>query len=187
MELSTERLLLRRWRDADRVPFAAINADPQVMEHFPAPLSRAESDAFLDQRVLPHLAEHGYGLWAVERRDDGAFLGTVGLMWQTFPAPFTPALEVGWRLAAHAWGHGYATEAGNASLQHAFDRIGVDEVVSMTSVSNTSSRAVMERLGMTRDPDDDFDHPRVPDGSPLRRHVLYRLSRRQWSATVAPA
>jgi ribosomal-protein-alanine N-acetyltransferase len=108
-------------------------------------------------------------------------------MWQTFPAPFTPALEVGWRLAAHAWGHGYATEAGNASLQHAFDAIKVDEVVSMTSVSNTPSRAVMERLGMTRDPDDDFDHPRVPDGSPLRRHVLYRLSRRQWSATVAPA
>ncbi len=187
MELSTERLLLRGWRDADRAPFAALNADPQVMEHFPAPLSRAESDAFLDQRVLPHLAEHGYGLWAVERRNDGAFLGTAGLMWQTFPASFTPALEVGWRLAVHAWGHGYATEAGNASLQHAFDRIGVDEVVSMTSVSNTPSRAVMERLGMTRDPDDDFDHPRVPDGSPLRRHVLYRLSRRQWSATVARA
>lgn len=187
MELTTARLLLRAWRDADRAPFASLNADPQVMEHFPAPLSRAESDAFLEQRLLPHLAEHGYGMWAVERRSDGAFLGTVGLMWQTFPASFTPALEVGWRLARPAWGHGYATEAARASLRHAFDAAGVEEVVSMTSVANASSRAVMERLGMTRDPDDDFDHPRVPEGSALRRHVLYRLTRAQWSEQVAQA
>ena len=166
MELRTERLLLRGWRDADRAAFAMLNADPQVMQHFPAPLSRAESDAFLDQRVLPHLAEHGYGLWAVERRSDGAFLGTVGLMWQTFPARFTPALEVGWRLARPAWGHGYATEAAHASLRHAFDGVGVDEVVSMTSVSNAPSRAVMERLGMTRDPERRLRPPPRPRGQP---------------------
>lgn len=177
---STERLLLRRWRDDDRAPFAALNADAEVMAHFVAPLSRAESDAFLDDRVLPHFTEHGYGMWAVERRSDGRFLGTVGLMWQTFPAAFTPALEVGWRLARHAWGHGYATEAARASLAYAFAATDVPEVVSMTAPANVRSIAVMERLGMTRDPADDFEHPRVPQGHRLRVHVLHRVTRRRW-------
>lgn len=181
-ELVTERLVLRAWRDDDREALAAINADPQVMAYFPAPLTRAGSDAFLDDRVLPHFAEHGYGMWALERRSDEALLGTVGLMWQTFPAPFTPALEVGWRLARSAWGHGYATEAARTVLDQAFEATGVDEVVSMTSPLNRRSCAVMQRLGMTHDPADDFDHPRVPVDHPLRRHVLYRLSRARWSA-----
>ena len=185
-ELASERLVLRAWRDDDRAPLADINADPRVMEHFPAPLTREGSDAFLDDRVLPHFAEHGYGMWALERSSDGAFLGTVGLMWQTFPAPFTPALEVGWRLARSAWGNGYATEAAGTALAYAFDAVGVPEVVSMTSPLNRRSRAVMRRLGMTHDPADDFDHPGVPVDHPLQRHVLHRLSRERWSRLRGP-
>jgi ribosomal-protein-alanine N-acetyltransferase len=179
-QIATERLLLRPWREADRAPWASLNADPEVMAHFVAPLTREQSDAFLDDRLLPHLAEHGYGMWAVERRSDGRFLGSVGLMWQTFPAPFTPALEVGWRLARHAWGHGYATEAAGAGVVYAFEETDVSEVVSMTAPANVASIAVMRRLHMTHDPADDFEHPRVPPGHPLRRHVLHRLSRRRW-------
>lgn len=173
-ELSTERLLLRRWREADLVPFAAMNADPEVMEHFPAPLSRAESDALVE-KIEAGFERHGFGLWALESRADGTFLGFTGLSVPSFEAPFTPAVEVGWRLARFAWGHGYATEAARAALGVAFGELRLGEVVSFTSVRNVRSRAVMERLGMTRDPADDFEHPLIAAGDPLRPHVLYRV------------
>ncbi len=165
--------MLRRWRAADRDPFAALNADPVVMEHFVAPLTRGESDGLVD-RIEDHFDREGWGLWAVEVADTGTFIGFTGLWPATFDAPFTPAVEVGWRLAQEGWGQGYATEAARASLQDGFDRVGLDEVVSMTAVGNSRSRSVMERLGMARDPADDFDHPNVPVGHPIRRHVLYR-------------
>ena len=180
--LETERLLLREFLDRDREPFAALNADPRVMEHFPHRLTREESDAFVDRMVV-RWAEDGVGLWALERRSDGAFLGFTGLARHTFEARFTPAIEVGWRLAVDAWGHGYATEAARASLRFGFEDRGLDEILSWTTVANLRSRAVMERLGMTRDPADDFDHPNVPVGSPIRPHVLYRLSRGDWFAS----
>ena len=176
VELRTERLLLRTWRDADREPYAALNADPVVMEHFPAPLSRGESDAHVD-RILAAFDEHGWGLWAVERADTGRLVGFTGLAVPRHPLPFLPCVEVGWRLARSAWGHGFATEAAREALRVGFDEVGLDEVMSFTAVGNTRSRAVMERLGMVHDPADDFDHPALPVGHPLRRHVLYRLRR----------
>ena len=179
--LATQRLLLRRWRDDDRVPFAAMNADPQVMEHFPAPLTRDESDALVD-RIEARLEADGFGLWATERVADGAFLGFVGLARHDFPAHFTPCVEVGWRLAVDAWGQGYATEGAQAALAHGFEVVGLDEIVSLTVPTNLRSIRVMERLGMTRDPADDFDHPRIPAGHPLRHHVLSRLRSEQWAA-----
>lgn len=165
-EISTERLVLRTWREGDREPFAAMNADPQVMEHFPATLTREQSDAFVD-RIEAHVAEHGYGLWVVERA--GEFLGFTGLSWAE-GLPMSPCLEVGWRLVAKAWGHGYATEAARAALEVGLEQ--VDSVVSFTAVVNERSWRVMERLGMVRE--SVFDHPRVPDGSPLKPHYLYR-------------
>ena len=178
-ELRTERLLLRDWRPDDRPPFAALNADPEVMEHFPATMSRAESDALVD-RIQDGFDRHGFGLWAIEVVETGAFIGFTGLIMQTFEAHFTPAVEVGWRLSRSAWGHGYASEAARAALGYAFDHAGLDEIVSMTPTTNVRSQAVMRRIGMTRDPADDFDHPNVPATSPLRRHVLYRISATAW-------
>lgn len=175
-ELQTERLVLRRWRAADREPFAALNADPVVMEHFVAPLARAESDDLVD-RIEDHFDQEGWGLWAVEVTETSRFIGFTGLWPATFEAHFTPAVEVGWRLAQEGWGRGYATEAARASLRDGFERFAFDEVVSMTSLTNTRSQRVMQKLGMTRDPADDFDHPNVPDGHRIQRHVLYRLTR----------
>ena len=175
-ELRTDRLRLRRWDDADREPFAALNADPQTMEFLPAPLSRAQSDAFVD-RIEAIFEERGFGLWVVEEQARPGALGFVGLLPATFEAPFTPAVEVGWRLARAAWGRGFASEAARAAVDDGFARLGLAEIVSFTSTGNTRSRAVMERLGMTHDPDEDFEHPAVPPGDRLRRHVLYRLAR----------
>jgi ribosomal-protein-alanine N-acetyltransferase len=166
-ELRTARLLLRRWREQDRAPFAALNADPVVMEHFPAALTREQSDALVD-RIEAHFDEHGYGLWAVEA--DGAFVGFTGLAWQAYEASFTPALEVGWRLARSAWGHGFATEAATAALDLGLPEVG--SVISTTALTNVRSQRVMQRIGMRRELE--FDHPRVPEGSPVRPHVLYR-------------
>jgi ribosomal-protein-alanine N-acetyltransferase len=177
--LVTDRLLLREWRDADRAPFAAMNADPRIMEHFPKVLTRAESDLFVD-RAIERWTADGFGVWVVEGQADGLFLGFTGLAAPTFEALFTPCVEVGWRFAVDAWGQGYATEAARAALRFGFEDVGLAEVVSFTVPANTRSRAVMERLEMTRDPADDFDHPRLPDGHPLRRHVLYRLDRERW-------
>jgi RimJ/RimL family protein N-acetyltransferase len=179
--IETNRLLLRGWRASDRAPFAALNADPEVMRYFPAPLSREESDALVD-RIEARFEEDGWGLWALEERTTGAFIGFTGLARPGFEAHFTPAIEVGWRLARPAWRNGYATEAARACAAFAFEELSVGELVSFTAVGNARSRAVMERLGMTRDPAQDFDHPALPAGHALRRHVLYRLAR-----TPAPA
>jgi len=176
--LRTRRLLLRGWRAGDLAPFAALNADPEVMRHFPAALTRAQSDA-LAGRLQERLARDGFGFWAVEVVvPDGpasGFIGFVGLNRPTFTAAFTPCIEIGWRLARPAWGAGYASEAARAALSFAFRELALAEVVSFTATGNLRSRAVMERLGMTRDPAEDFDHPDLPPGQPLSRHVLYRL------------
>jgi len=176
--LTTERLLLRRWRAGDREAFAALNADPEVMAHFPARLSRAESDAMVD-RFEAGIEADGFGLWAVEERSSGVLLGATGLNRVGFAAPFVPAVEVGWRFVRAAWGQGFATEAAGAALSFGFDVAGLDEIVAMAVPHNERSLAVMDRLGMQRDPDGDFDHPRVPVG-PLRRHVLYRIDAPAW-------
>ena len=178
--IETERLVLRAFRAADRAPFAAMNADPEVMRHFPAPLDAATSDAMLE-RMAGHWAEHGFGLWAVERREDRRFLGFTGLTRPSFEAHFTPAVEVGWRLAREAWGHGYATEAARAAVAFGFETLGLEEIVSFTVPANERSWRVMERLGMTHVATDDFDHPRLAAGSPLRRHILYRLLQEDWA------
>lgn len=175
-ELRTDRLLLRRWRDRDLDAFASINADARVAEHLPSTLTRAQSDGFVE-RIEAHHDEHGFGLWCVDPVDDPGCVGFVGLAVPRFEAACTPCVEVGWRLAPDAWGRGYATEAGRACLAAAFGPLGLDEVVSFTVPANTRSRAVMERLGLTHDPDDDFDHPALAPGDPLRRHVLYRTDR----------
>ena len=179
--IRTERLVLRGWRDEDRAAFAALNADPEVMEHFVRVLDRATSDA--EAEVMATNLEHdGWGHWVVTLNDDDRFLGFTGLDVVDFPASWTPATEIGWRFARHAWGHGYATEAARAVLDHAFRQLELDEVVSFTASTNVRSQRVMQRLGMQRDPADDFDHPRVPVGHHLRRHVLYRLGRPEWDA-----
>lgn len=183
--LTTERLVLRRWRDADRAPFAALNADPVVMEHFPAPLTPAQSDAFVD-RVERGFDDDGFGLWAVELRDTGAFTGFVGLTRPRFEAAFTPAVEIGWRLARPYWGLGLATEGGSAALAYGIEVVGLHEIVSFTAVPNVRSQRVMQRLGMVRDPAEDFDHPALAPGSPLRRHVFYRLTARRWRQGAPP-
>ncbi len=174
-ELRTDRLLLRRWHESDRAPFAELNADPEVMRYFLRPLSREESDELVDAFEAA-FERQGWGLWALEEERTGTFLGFTGLSRPTFEAHFTPAVEVGWRLARHAWGQGFATEAAQAAVRYAFDELDLDELVSFTSAVHERSRAVMRRLGMRRDPADDFDHPRLPAGHPLRRHVLYRLA-----------
>lgn len=174
-ELRTDRLVLRRWRDADLAPFAALNADPEVVELLPGPLTPAESDAMV-ARIEATFDERGFGLWAVDVADTGAFTGFVGLWPTSFAAHFTPAVEVGWRLARTHWHRGYATEAARVAMADGFDRLGLAEIVSFTSVLNQPWQRVMVRLGMTHDPADDFDHPRLPPGHRLRRHVLYRLA-----------
>ncbi len=153
-----------------------MNADLRVMEHFVAPLSRSESDAFV-KRIQDHFVEYGFGLWAVEAPDVSEFVGFVGLSVPRFEAHFTPCVEIGWRFAFDYWGRGYATEGAEACLRFAFSEVGSEEVVSFTVPANVRSLRVMEKLGMRRDADGDFDHPGVPAGHPLRQHVLYRLSR----------
>jgi len=175
-ELRTERLLLRRWLPADRAPFAALNSDPLVTEFLSSSLTREQSDGMVD-RIEEAFEERGFGLWAVEIPGVTPFAGFIGLSIPRFAAPFTPAVEVGWRLAHEFWGSGYATEGARAALSFGFDVLGLDEIVSFTFERNVRSRRVMERIGMTRDPADDFDHPALPADSPILRHVLYRASR----------
>lgn len=177
--LSTDRLLLRPWREGDLQSFAALNADPEVMRHFPNCMSREESDS-LAARIHAHFAEHGFGQWIVERRSDGAFLGVVGVQHVTFEATFTPAVEIGWRLNQAFWRQGYALEAARAVLQYAFAHLQLDEVVAFTVPANLPSQGLMQRLGMQREAALDFEHPRLPQGHPLRPHVLYRITRMQW-------
>lgn len=181
--IRTERLVLRGWRDEDRDAFAALNADPEVMEHFVALYDRVRSDAEAEV-MAANLVHDGWGQWAVTLPEDDRFLGFTGLDVVDFPASWTPATEIGWRFARHAWGHGYATEAAQAVLSYAFLELELDEVVSFTATTNLRSQRVMERLRMHHDPADDFDHPRVPEGHHLRRHVLYRLRRAEWDAQL---
>jgi len=172
--IQTERLVLRQWVASDREGFAAMGADDEVMRYFPAKPTREQSDASVD-RFEAGIASRGWGLWAVEH--DGQFIGFTGLAVPTFDAPFLPGVEIGWRFARRAWGNGFATEAARAALVVAFDRLGLDEVLSFTAVQNQPSRRVMARLGMTTSADDDFEHPLIEAGSPVRSHVLYRLAR----------
>lgn len=181
VELRTPRTLLRTWRDSDIAALAAMNADPEVMRHFPATLSAAES-AELAERIKDHFARESFGLWVLEIPGVMEFAGFVGLLRVSFAAPFTPAVEIGWRLVPAAWGHGYASEAAQAALDYAFNIEQLEEVVSFTVPANHRSQAVMQRLGMHRDSGDDFDHPRLTPGHPLQRHVLYRIRRAGWLA-----
>jgi RimJ/RimL family protein N-acetyltransferase len=178
--LTTERLILRQWRDADREPFARLNADPVVREFFPRRLTRDESDAHLSG-IQNWIAERGWGLWAVEVKGGAPFIGFVGL---SIPS-FRPCVEIGWRLAKEHWGHGYASEAAAASLRFGFEKLTLEEIVAFTVPLNERSRRVMERIGMSRDPADDFDHPNVEPGHPLQRHVLYRIKRADWERLYA--
>jgi ribosomal-protein-alanine N-acetyltransferase len=180
-EVRTDRLVLRDWQPGDDAPFAALNDDPEVMEFLPGRLDRVASDA-LAARFAANWGRDGFGLWAVEVPGVAPFVGFIGLNPAVFPAAFTPAVEVGWRLARRAWGHGYATEGARAALAFGFDTVGLGEIVSFTTRANRRSRQVMERLAMTRDPGDDFDHPSLAPDDPLRPHVLYRLTRDAWSA-----
>jgi RimJ/RimL family protein N-acetyltransferase len=175
-DIVTPRLRLRTWVPADREPFAALNADPRVMAHFQAPLSREQSDA-LAIRFEEHFARHGFGLWAVEVPGIAAFAGFIGLSIPQFATHFTPCVEIGWRLSSEYWNRGYATEGALAALEFGFTRLQLREIVALTVPGNVRSRRVMEKLGMTRKPADDFDHPLVSEGHPLRRHVLYRKQR----------
>lgn len=175
-EIRTPRLLIRPWRDDDFEPYAAMNADARVMEYFPSVLSREESRVRF-ARGGARMAERGYGFWPVEVPGEATFIGIVGLGDPDFPAPFQPAVEIGWRLAAEHWGRGYATEAARAVLAWGFERLALAEIVSFTTGGNLRSRRVMEKLGMRRSPADDFLHPLIAEGHPLRPHVLYRLAR----------
>lgn len=175
-EIDSARLQLRAWRDEDRPAFAALNADPRVMEHLPALLSRPESDALVD-RIEAHFRLHGFGLWAVELREAACFAGFVGLSVPRFEAHFTPCVEVGWRLAHEHWGQGFAAEAAMAALTFGFEQLALGEIVSFTVPTNLRSRGLMERIGMTHELADDFDHPIFDASHRLCRHVLYRKPR----------
>jgi RimJ/RimL family protein N-acetyltransferase len=187
--LTTTRLILRRWRDSDHIPFQQLNADPRVMEFMPAPLTPDKSDDLIT-RIERHFQQHGFGLYAAELIETRSFIGYIGLNIPSFEAPFMPApgsprtgpgpwgvVEIGWRLAFDHWGHGLATEGARAVLHHAFETLGLASVVSFTVPQNQRSRRVMQKIGMVHDPNADFDHPRLPEGHALRRHVLYRINR----------
>lgn len=172
--IMTERLILRQWNQDDLSYFSKINADKKVMEFFPSTLSSEESNA-LAEKIQKELQEKNYGLWAVEVKDIAPFIGFIGLHYQDFPSSFTPCIEIGWRIAYEHWGKGYAFEAGSKVAEYAFNVLNLDEIVSLTSVINTRSRRLMEKLGMIYNPEDDFNHAKLPEGHPLRPHVLYRL------------
>lgn len=183
-EIRTARLLLRRWVAADRDTFASLNADPRVMEHFPAALEPCESHALVD-RIEQHFHDHDFGLWAVEIPGVTRFAGFVGLAIPGFQAHFTPCVEVGWRLAVEHWGSGYATETGRGVVAFGFERLNLREIVSFTVPANCRSRRVMERIGMAHRPADDFDHPNAPE--PWRRHVLYRITSTELPNRLQPS
>jgi len=178
--LETERLLLRPWKARDSAPFAALNSDPEVMEHFPDVLAPEESDQMM-RRIDMHFDEFGFGLWAVEIKWAKRFIGFCGLAVPTFQTDFTPAVEIGWRLARDQWGSGYATEAAGAAMDYGFREAGLDQILSWTIPDNQRSQRVMERIGMTRAPELDFDHPRFLDDERLRRHIVYRMTREKWA------
>lgn len=170
---------MRRWRPEDLEPFAALNADPEVMEHFPSTLSREQTSETM-ARIAKHYDRHGYGVWAVQVPGEAPFIGYIGLAVPSFQASFTPCVEILWRLARPWWGQGFATEGARATLACGFERLGLSEIVSFTVPANTRSRRVMEKVGMRYT--EDFEHPRIEPGHPLRRHMLYRLARAEWAS-----
>jgi RimJ/RimL family protein N-acetyltransferase len=184
--IRTTRLLLRHWRAEDREPFAAMNADPRVMKFFPATLTREESDRGVDW-IEAGIASRGWGLYAAELAETKKFIGFIGLSVPEFEAHFTPAVEIGWRLAAPYWNRGLASEGATAVIRHAFDILKLSALVSFTTETNLPSRRVMEKIGMTHDPADNFDHPKLPAGHPLRRHVLYRLAGGSQGSILLPS
>jgi len=179
MQLFTERLILRSWRDSDRHPFAEMSADADVMEHLRPLATRDACNAWIDFQI-GHQSSHGFCLWALESKAAGIFMGAVGLLHVGFAARFTPAVEVGWRLARPFWGQGFAVEAARAALRFGFEEMSFAEIVAHASVGNDRSRRVMAKLGMSHDSAEDFDHPRIPEGDAPRRQVLYRLPRNAW-------
>ncbi|CUI17397.1 acetyltransferase, GNAT-family [Candidatus Protochlamydia naegleriophila] len=181
--IQTKRLILRPWREDDWKPFARMNADPRVMEYFPSTLSKQESDD-LARRLSDKVAEQGWGLWAVSIPEVAEFIGFIGLAKPSFEAHFTPAIEVGWRLAYDYWGQGYATEGALAALEYGFETLQLNEIVSFTAQLNDRSRKVMRKIGMHHDPIDDFDHPRLSKEHQLCRHVLYRIKMSEWQAKL---
>ena len=178
MRLCSDRLILRAWQNSDRAPFAAMSADPAVMRYLRALPTREACDAWIDYQIAQQ-NDHGFCLWAVELRESGAFVGAVGLLKVGFSASFTPAVEIGWRLARQAWGQGLATEAARRALAFGFTELGLDEIVAYAVSANQASQNVMRKLGMVRDEAHDFDHPRVAPDSPLRRQAFYRIARRK--------
>jgi 3-dehydroquinate dehydratase/shikimate dehydrogenase len=182
MTVKTERLILRPWQESDLKPFAELNADPRVREYFPGILSREESDASV-KLASNHIERYGWGFWAASLIKTGEFIGFIGLEDVYFTAPFnefTPAVEIGWRLAFKHWGKDYATEGAKGVLQYGFDTLRLEEIVSFTALQNMRSRRVMEKIGMHHDEVDDFDHPKLQEGHPLKRHVLYRIKSKEW-------
>lgn len=171
--IETERLLLRRWKKEDIEPFSSLNSDPKVMEFFPALLNRTETEAMI-KTIEERIEQHGFGFWATELKESHQFIGFIGLNIPGYALPFSPCVEIGWRLASQFWGKGFAQEGARAALKYGFNKMGLEEIVSFTTVANLRSRHVMERIGMTYDPHGDFDHPKLADGHPLRRHVLFR-------------
>jgi 3-dehydroquinate dehydratase/shikimate dehydrogenase len=177
--IRTNRLILRQWDSTDLEPFANLNADPRVREHFPGIQTKKESD--LSASIISdHIKKYGWGLWAAALIQTGEFIGFIGLAEVPFKTEFTPAVEIGWRLAFEYWGKGYATEGAKASISYGFNTLNLNEIVSFTAVKNMRSRAVMERIGMHHDPDGDFDHPKIQESSPVKRQVLYRLKALEW-------
>jgi 3-dehydroquinate dehydratase/shikimate dehydrogenase len=177
--IRTDRLVLRQWKQEDLEPFSSLNADPKVMEYFPGLKTKEESDHSVSL-MSGHIKKCGWGFWAASLAEAGEFIGFIGLEDVHFKTDFTPAVEIGWRLAFKYWGKGYATEGALASLRYGFETLKLDEIVSFTAVGNMRSRAVMERIGMRHDSKGDFDHPKLSEGHPLRRHVLYRVTQQEW-------
>lgn len=178
--IKTERLILRPWKDEDLEPFARLNADPRVMEFFPS--TKSASETAQEFNILKtRLENDGYGFWAASLIDGGKFIGFVGIQKVPFTTSFTPAVEIGWRLAHEYWGFGYATEGAKAALEYGFETLKLDNIVSFTTEKNTRSQNVMKKIGMKHYPEEDFDHPRLPEGHPLSRHVLYRIKQNEWN------
>lgn len=175
----TERMVFRDWRELDTVPFRAMNKDPRVMEFFPNTLSDTQTDAFIS-RINDEFSTYGYGLFAVDEKDKGAFIGFIGFHWAAFQSEFTPCIEIGWRLIFKAWGKGFATEGAKACLKYGFEQLGFDKVLSFTSATNTRSQKVMKKIGMTKSAE--FNHPNVCEDSPLKPHVLFKITQADWRA-----
>ncbi len=182
----TDRLVLRQWSNEDLEPFASMNADAKVREYFPGLLTREESNHSVSL-MSNHIEKYGWGFWAASLAETGEFIGFIGLQEVHFQATFVPAVEIGWRLAFKHWGKGYATEGALASLRYGFETLKLNEIVSFTAVENSRSRAVMQKIGMHHDSHDDFDHPKLVEGHPLRRHVLYRLGENEWRTLTSTA